>query len=117
MALGGGGRIMGASHAAFKETDRTHGTTALLAQFGLQSTFENGVLFVEGGQSISQPDGLVQTYGDHRMQMTALVLAMGCPSTVLVEGSELHEVADPEAVQRWKAAGITIETVLHEPWQ
>ena len=68
------------------------------------------------GPTISQPDGLVQTYGDHRMQMTALVLAMGCPSTVLVEGSELHEVADPEAVQRWKAAG-TIETVLHEPWQ
>ena len=32
MALGGGGRITGASHAAFKETDRTHGTTALLAQ-------------------------------------------------------------------------------------
>ena len=117
MALGGGGHLIGASHAAFKETDRTHGTTALLAQFGLQSTFENGVLFVEGGQSISQPDGLVQTYGDHRMQMTALVLAMGCQNTVLVEGSDLHEVADPEAVQRWKAAGITIETVLHEPWQ
>lgn len=116
LALGGGGRITGASHAAFKETDRTHGTTALLAQFGLTSKFENGVLFVKGGQSISQPDDLVQTYGDHRMQMTALVLAMGCSTTVLVEGSDLHEVADPEAVQRWKAAGVPIESVLHEPW-
>jgi 3-phosphoshikimate 1-carboxyvinyltransferase len=116
LAIGGGGRIVGAEHAAFKETDRTHGTAALLAQFGLTSAFEDGVLFVEGGQSIVQPEGLVRTFGDHRMQMTALVLAMGCTETVLVEGSDLHEVADPEAVQRWQAAGVNIETVLHQPW-
>ena len=38
---------------------------------------ENGRLIVPGGQSIVGPSGLVETYGDHRMQMTALVLAMG----------------------------------------
>ena len=31
-----------------------------------------------GGQSITSPKGLVETYQDHRMQMTAIVLAMGC---------------------------------------
>ena len=116
LALEGGGRIIGASHAAYKETDRTHGTAALLAQFGLQSTFENGVLSVEGGQSIVQPEGIVQTYGDHRMQMTALVLAMGCSDVVLIEGADLHEVADPEAVQRWRDAGVSIDSILHQPW-
>ncbi len=116
LALAGGGSIVGAQHAAFKETDRTHGTTALLAQFGLLSTFENGILSVEGGQAIVQPQGLVRTYGDHRMQMTALVLAMGCKDTVLVEGLDLHEVADPEAVQRWKSAGVSVENILHQPW-
>ena len=116
LAIGAGGSIVGAEHAAFKETDRTHGTTALLAQFGLASTFEDGVLSVKGGQSIMQPESLVRTFGDHRMQMTALVLALGCKETVLVEGSDLHEVADPEAVQRWRDAGVSIEAVLHQPW-
>jgi len=116
LAIGAGGSIVGAEHAAFKETDRTHGTTALLAQFGLESTFEDGVLSVKGGQSIMQPESLVRTFGDHRMQMTALVLALGCKETVLVEGSDLHEVADPEAVQRWRDAGVSIEAILHQPW-
>ena len=46
LALGGGGSIRGAEHAAFKETDRTHGTVSLLAQFGLMSTYEGGQLNV-----------------------------------------------------------------------
>ena len=116
LALGKGGRIVGAKHAAFKETDRTHGTVALLEQFGLRSSFAEGELVVEGGQRLQQPKGLVETYGDHRMQMTALVLAMGCTGTVLVEGSELHEVADPEGVDRWKEAGVGVKAVLHQPW-
>lgn len=116
LALGKGGRIVGAKHAAFKETDRTHGTVALLEQFGLRSSFAEGELVVEGGQRLQQPKGLVETYGDHRMQMTALVLAMGCNSPVLVEGSELHEVADPEAVDRWTEAGVGVKAVLHQPW-
>jgi hypothetical protein len=44
--------------------------------------------------------------------MTALVLAMGCGRDVLVEGADLHEVADPEAVQRWQAAGVSIEPLF-----
>ena len=116
LALGGGGSIRGAEHAAFKETDRTHGTVSLLAQFGLTSTYESGQLNVPGGQTVSQPTGLVETYGDHRMQMTALVLAMGCSSPVLIEGDDLHEVADPEAVERWQHLGVKVERVLHRPW-
>ena len=58
----------------------------------------------------------METYGDHRMQMTALVLAMGSPTPVLIEGDSLHEVADPEAIARWEAVGVNVEPVLHQPW-
>ena len=116
LALGAGGTIVGAEHAAFKETDRTNGTVALLAQFGLKSTYENGRLIVPGGQTIVGPTDLVETYGDHRMQMTAVVLAMGSPTPVLIEGDSLYEVADPEAIARWEAVGVNIERVLHQPW-
>ena len=108
LALGAGGTIVGAEHAAFKETDRTNGTVALLAQFWLKSTYEEGRLIVPGGQTIVAPRDLVETYGDHRMQMTALVLAMGSPTPVLIEGDSLHEVADPEAIARWEAVGVTL---------
>ena len=47
--------------------------------------------------------------------MTALVLAMGCTGEVIIEGSQLHEVADPEALTRWRLAGAEIETFLHQP--
>jgi 3-phosphoshikimate 1-carboxyvinyltransferase len=112
LALAKGGEIIGAQHAAYKETDRTLGTVALLKQFGLEASFDDGRLVVPGGQRLRTPEGLVETYGDHRMQMTALVLAMGCGRDVLVEGADLHEVADPEAVQRWQAAGVSIEPLF-----
>lgn len=114
LALAKGGEIIGAEHAAYKETDRTLGTVALLKQFGLDASFTNGRLVVPGGQQLRSPEGLVATYGDHRMQMTALVLAMGCEGEVLIEGAELHEVADPEAVQRWQAVGVAIEPLFKQ---
>lgn len=112
LALAKGGEIIGAEHAAYKETDRTRGTVSLLKQFGLDASFADGRLVVPGGQRLRSPEGQVETYGDHRMQMTALVLAMGCDRDVLIEGADLHEVADPEAVQRWQAVGVAIEPLL-----
>ena len=113
MAIAKGGTISGVAHAAFKETDRTTGTVNLLRQFGLRASFQSGHLVVEGEQKIQQPTGLVETYGDHRMQMTALVLAMGCSEPVRIEGGHLHEVADPQALERWEALGVAIERVVN----
>ena len=114
LALSNGGEITGAQHAAYKETDRTLGTVALLKQFGLDASFTDGRLVVPGGQQLRSPEGVVEVFGDHRMQMTALVLAMGCEGDVLIEGAELHEVADPEAVQRWQAVGVEIEPLFKQ---
>ena len=116
LALGQGGVIVGAMHAAYKETDRTVGTVNLLKQFGLETTFNEGELVVPGQQSVRPPRELVETYGDHRMQMTALVLALTCERPVVLDGANLHEVADPEALDRWRSAGAEIEAFLHQPW-
>ena len=117
LALGGGGVLLGAAHAAHKETNRLSGTVALLNQFGLRAkSLADGGLEVEGHQTLCTPSNVVETFGDHRMQMTALVLATACDGEVLVEGPTLHEVADPEAVQRLRDAGVAIEKRLHQPW-
>tara|TARA_B100000900_G_scaffold410051_2_gene427091 strand:+ start:2940 stop:4358 length:1419 start_codon:yes stop_codon:yes gene_type:complete len=115
LALAGGGEITGAEHAAYKETDRTIGTVDLLKQFGLDASYDQGRLLVPGGQELVSPKGLVRTFGDHRMQMTALVLAMGCKEEVIIEGAHLHRVADPEALERWRLVGAEIESFLQQP--
>ena len=115
MALGEGGRIVGAAHAAYKESNRITKTRELLEQFGLTCTTQVDGLEVPGGQRISTPESLVLTHEDHRLQMTALVLALGCEGQVTIEGDGLHGVADPQAVSRWRDAGVAIESFLYQP--
>lgn len=116
LALSGGGEITGAAHAAYKETNRLKHTQTLLAAFGIKTTSIEGGLSIPGGQSLTSPEGLVETYHDHRMQMTAIVLAMGCDEKVVIEGANLHAVADPYAVQRWVDIGVEVKVALHQHW-
>ena len=41
---------------------------------------------------------MVETFGDHRLQMTAILLATKVGATV--EGPRLHQVADPSFLNR-----------------
>lgn len=116
LALSSGGEITGAAHAAYKETNRLKHTRTLLAAFGLKATSIEGGLSIPGGQSLTPPKELVETYHDHRMQMTAIVLAMGCKQKVVIEGANLHAVADPYAVQRWVDVGVEAKVNLHQHW-
>jgi 3-phosphoshikimate 1-carboxyvinyltransferase len=116
MALGAGGELYGASHAAFKETNRLVGTQRLLQQFGLEVSTNEGGLRIPGGQRLSAPSTPVETYNDHRMQMTALLLAAACDREVMIVGPTLHQVADPEAVERLVSAGLHVSETLHQPW-
>jgi len=47
--------------------------------------------------------------------MTAMILALGCNGSVFLEGSELHRVADPDAVNRLKESGAEIKQILFNP--
>ena len=93
LALGRGGKIGGASHARFKETNRIEQTAEMLRAFSIQVECTNDGLLVPGGQLPSAPESIVQTYGDHRMQMTASVLATKVGARI--EGAKLHEVSFP----------------------
>ena len=116
MALGRGGTVSGAAHAANKETNRLSGTQRFLAQFGIDCTPSTEGLVVPGGQSLRTPVDVVETFGDHRMQLTALVLASALEATTLVNGPRLHRVADPAAVERLKTCGVAIDANLHAGW-
>ena len=110
MAISSGGRIIGAAHAAHKESNRLTKTRQLLLQFGIESTVLQDGIEVVGGQQIKSPGDIVSTFGDHRLQMTAVILACACSAKV--SGPNLHKIADEDLVLRLIEYGINIEEKL-----
>ena len=96
MAVGGGGVICGASHARHKESNRIERTVEMLAHFSIHVERTSDGLSIVGKQHLSQPTSPVPTFGDHRMQMTAVVLATKVGANI--EGAGLHEVSFPEFI-------------------
>lgn len=113
MAISGGGKIVGAAHAAHKESNRLTKTRQLLLQFAIESTVLPDGIEVYGGQKICLPSGIVQTFGDHRLQMTAVIL--GCAVSAKIGGPNLHKVADENLLMRLSNYGISVEKMLHKP--
>ena len=107
LALGDGGKITGAGHAAYKESNRITKTVEILSRFGLESTANQDGLTIPGGQIPRMPQGIVETYDDHRLQMTAIILASICGGTI--RSSNLHKVAWPSFLDQLVSCGLIIE--------
>lgn len=99
LALTGGGTISGATHAMYKESNRITKTAEMLQQFGIESQIKEDGIIIKGNQSLQKPTSFVQTHGDHRLQMTAILLATKVGATI--EGPRLHKVADPFFLERF----------------
>ena len=96
MAIGGGGVIVGARHAQYKESNRIECTVELLSKFSIDVERTEDGLKISGGQRLSAPEYIVPTFGDHRMQMTAVILATKVGAEI--EGADLHEVSFPQFI-------------------
>jgi 3-phosphoshikimate 1-carboxyvinyltransferase len=113
LAFNQGGVLKGAAHAAYKESNRLNRTAEILHQFGMKAEVTNDGLLIEGGQTPSTPIRPVETHNDHRLFMTAVLLASKCGGDIV--GQTLHLVADEPFIDRLKAAGIGIELVTLPP--
>ena len=107
LALGEGGTISGAKHAAFKESNRITKTAELLSKFGITSTINDDGITVLGGQKPVRPQGIVETFDDHRIQMTAILLASICGG--IIEGATLHKVAWPSFLEQLVNLGLKVK--------
>ena len=107
LSLGSGGRITGAAHAVHKESNRLSRTVELLSCFGIKATLFDDGIEVEGNQKPISPKQPVPTFDDHRLFMTAVLLASNTGGEVI--GHTLHHVADEGFLQRLLDAGVGIE--------
>ena len=101
LAAASGGNITGASHASFKESNRLKTTKQLFESFGMKCELIGDGLSIPGNQTPLSPDKLVHTFGDHRVFMSAYILA--CSVGADVEGSGLHKIADAKFIERISA--------------
>ena len=112
LALGGGGRIHSAGHAVHKESNRIEKTVELLAQFAILARPSDDGLEITGGQSPQRPDKVVLTYGDHRLQMSAVILASKCGGAV--QGPRLHQVSFPEFLSTLEESGVVLSSSVRQ---
>ena len=98
MAIGGGGVITGASHASFKESNRIRSTQLLLQSFGMDCVINSDGITIQGNQKPSTPDAIIDSFGDHRIFMSAYILA--CKVGAKIRGRGLHLIADELFIDR-----------------
>jgi len=98
LALVRGGRITGAAHSRGKESDRILRTVETLAAFGMASNATEDGIEIPGGQVPVRPESPVETHGDHRIAMTAMVLASKVGGTIV--NPEICAVTDPRFTEK-----------------
>ena len=100
MAIGGGGVITGALHTSFKESNRILSTQSLLKSFGMNCQVTNDGISIVGGQKPAAPTEIVDCFGDHRIFMSAYILASKVGANI--RGKGLHKIADELFIQRFE---------------
>ena len=110
LALGGGGTISGAGHAVHKESNRINKTVELLAQFAIEARPTIDGLEIKGGQIPHNLGKVVLTHDDHRLQMSAVILASKCGGNI--QGPRLHQVSFPKFLSTIKSSGVIFESTV-----
>lgn len=88
-------RMRGLRELRVKESDRLAATAALLSINGACVRIEDDDLFVHGGNQRPPGGGLVETYMDHRIAMSALVMGLATEQPVTVDDSAFIDTSFP----------------------
>jgi 3-phosphoshikimate 1-carboxyvinyltransferase len=93
--------VRGASELRAKESDRIHTTALLLRSFGVAAEeFDDG-LAIRGGRPLSAPER-VRTSGDHRIGMSAAVLAVAARTGVQIDDADCIATSFPDFEASWR---------------
>ena len=93
LAISSGGKISGITHTQYKESNRLEKTVELMRTFGLEVNFENDELLIAGNQELKTPSKEINSYNDHRLYMTSVILCTKVNGVIIGKG--LHKIADP----------------------
>jgi len=93
----------GLAELRVKESDRVAGTIALLRAFGVAVSEVPDGISVRGGRPLRPPDR-VSTGGDHRIGLTAAVLAAIAQAPIVIDDADCIATSFPGFSAAWQAA-------------
>ena len=94
MAISNGGEIIGAEHTKGKESDRIIKTCELLNAFSINCKPKKDGIKLYGKELPKRPEVEIKTHMDHRLAMTAVILATYCGAEI--DDIEIINVTHPE---------------------
>ncbi len=94
MAISNGGEIIGAEHTKGKESDRIIKTCELLNAFSINCKPKKDGIILYGKELPKRPEVEIKTHMDHRLAMTAVILATYCGAEI--DNTEIIKVTHPE---------------------
>jgi 3-phosphoshikimate 1-carboxyvinyltransferase len=95
--------VRDAAELRAKESDRIATTVALLRSFGVAADELPDGIVVHGGHPVSPPSS-VDSHGDHRIGMSAAILAAGAASPIEIENSDCIATSFPDFEKTWRSA-------------
>jgi 3-phosphoshikimate 1-carboxyvinyltransferase len=95
--------VRGASELKVKESNRIQTTVALLRSFGADARALADGIVVRGGKELRAPRR-VNTYGDHRIGLSAAILAAAARAPITIDDADCIATSFPKFEQTWKAA-------------
>jgi 3-phosphoshikimate 1-carboxyvinyltransferase len=98
-------RVRDAAELRVKESDRLEGMARVLRAFGTEVTLHPDGVDVRPGPL--RP-ATVEARGDHRIAMTAAVIALGCEGTSVVQGADCIAISYPDFVGDLRSLGAAV---------
>jgi len=92
--------IYNAERLRAKESDRLHTVTKMLTDLGADVTETDDGMEINGKSSLT--GGTVESYGDHRIAMTAAILSAACENDVIIKGAEAVKKSYPAFFRDFK---------------
>ncbi|MGF7046005.1 3-phosphoshikimate 1-carboxyvinyltransferase [Paenibacillus sp. DS2015] len=80
-----------------KDTNRIITTAKVLTQFGIDVTYDSDEIRINGGKTLVP--AVVDSYGDHRMAMMAIVLASSMNEPSIIRNCDCISVSYPDFLQ------------------
>ena len=106
----GRSRLRGLGELRLKESDRLTAIVNMLRANGVAVIIDEDDLVITGGGVASLGGGVVTTYMDHRVAMSALVLGMAAHQPVTIDDSRFIDTSFPGFIELMNKIGGTIDT-------
>jgi len=98
--------VRNADELRLKESDRIKSMKATLTEFSINVVEHNDGLTIEGGTITG---GEIDSFGDHRIAMTALIASVCSKDDVLVKNTKNIDTSFPNFVEIMNSAGLNIQ--------